>query len=155
REVRIGEPLDIPAAPGTLVWAQVDARPTLTGRLADLLFRTEKLQLRVDTGQRAEDFALVPGNAAAGFLLSPQVTTQAAMLELFEGRAGFYAPDVRRITVHAGRLASLEFRRTIRVRLFALTGQPEREVPGQFLMALGHNLRTERPIGSVAFSPEL
>jgi hypothetical protein len=157
RELQAGESLDIPAAPGSMIWAQVEFRPTVAGRLADLLFRTEQLLLRVDTGQRAEDFVLVPGTAAAGFLLSPEVTTQAAMLELFEAGAGrLYAPDVRRIAIHGGRLASLEFRRTFRVRLFALAQQqPAHDVPGHLLMALGRTLRTERRVGSVEFSPEL
>jgi hypothetical protein len=157
REIHTDEFLDIPDAPGRLIWAELYVQRMVAGRLADLLFRSERMVLRVETAQRSQDFGLLPGTAAAGFLLSPSVNTQAAILEIFQaGSGGFYAENVRRIMIHRGRVASLEFGRNLKVRLYALAlkASPQ-EVPGQLLMDLGRTLRTERPVGSVGFSPAL
>ena len=77
-----GETVPVPpsAAP---TWARIEIAPTPLGRIASLLFKSDELQIQLElvTGVRRQ-YRLVPGMAAAGFVLSPLVesTTEFGML---------------------------------------------------------------------------
>jgi hypothetical protein len=157
RSMRTDEVLDIPSVPGGLVWAELQVQRTFTGRLLDLLYRKEKMILRVETARRSLDFTLLDETAAGGFLLSPYVDSQASMMEIFQPESQrFTAEDVRSILVSQGKAAPLGFGRNVNVRLYALVLKtPTLDMPGGLIRDLARTLRAERPVGSVAFSPAL
>jgi hypothetical protein len=81
-EPRLGETVTLPATPMAL-WARIDVRPTIAGRLAGLLLRTPFLDIRLDFADgRSEEFRFIPGMASPGFLISPFVTTALDFLRL-------------------------------------------------------------------------
>jgi hypothetical protein len=155
RSMRTDVFLEIPSVPGGLIWAQLQVQRTLTGRLLDLLYRNEKLVLRVETARRSLDFTLLDETTAGGFLLSPWVNSQASMLELFQPESQrVSAENVRRILVQRGKLPSLGFGRDVKIRLYALVMRaPAQDIPGGLIQDLGRTLRAERPVSSVQFSP--
>jgi hypothetical protein len=157
RSVGTDEIIEIPGVPGGLIWAELQVQRTLTGRLLDLLYRKEKMVLRVETARRSLDFTLLDETTATGFLLSPYVNSQASMLEIFQAESHrFSAEDVRRILVKRGKVASLGFGRNVRVRLYALAMEAQvQDVPGGLTEDLGRTVRSERPVGAVEFSPTL
>ena len=157
RSIRTDESLDVPGVPGGLVWAELQVQRTFMGRLLDLLYRKEKMVLRVETARRTLDFRLLDETTAGGFLLSPWVSSQISMLEIFQPESHrFSAEKVQRMLVHRGKFASLGFGRNVRVRLYALVLKaPAQDVPGGLIYDLGRTLRAERFTSSVAFSPVL
>jgi hypothetical protein len=71
---RTGERVELTAGGDELVWATIDVRPSIAGRLRALALRPAPVWLTATT--RAGDAVrarLVPGMARAGFLLSPLV----------------------------------------------------------------------------------
>ena len=157
RAIPTDHPVDVPEAPGSLIWAELEVERTFTGRLLDLFYRKEKMLLDVETGRRALGFTLLDETAGGGFLLSPVVNSQAAMLDAFRPEAFHLAAEnVRRMSVHRGRVAALGFSENMRLRLYAMRLlQPVLDVPGGLLSELGRNLSAERRLNSVEFSPAL
>lgn len=157
RSIGTNEIIEIPGVPGGLIWAELQVQRTLTGRLLDLLYRKEKMVLRVETTRRSLDFTLLDETTATGFLLSPYVNSQASMLDIFQAESHrFSAENVRRILIKRGKVASLGFGRNVKVRLYALIIKaPAQDVPGGVIRDLGRTMRAERPVGSVDFSPVL
>jgi len=157
RSIRTDEILEIPAVPEGLIWAELQVQRTLAGRLLDLLYRNEKMTLRVETARRSIDFTLLDETTATGFLLSPYVNSPASMLEIFQAESQrFSAENVRRILVHRGKAASLGFGRNMKIRLYALVMKaPAPDAPRGLIQDLGRTLHAERLVGSVKFSPVL
>jgi len=155
RSIGTDEILAIPSVPGGLIWAELQVQRTPTGRLLDLLYRKEKMVLRVETTRRSLDRTLLDETAATGFLLSPYVNSQASMLDIFQAESHrFSAENVRRILVKRDMMASLGFGRNVKIRLYELVVKaPAQDVPGGLINDLGRTLRAERPVGSVEFSP--
>jgi glycosyltransferase involved in cell wall biosynthesis len=87
---RFGEEVAVPA--GDLVWARIDVRLTLYGRLVRALYKVPQPTLAVNGGAR---FQLVPDLAHAGFLLSPVVTSGPAFAALAMGKGGPVARSLR------------------------------------------------------------
>lgn len=72
---RFGDNVTVPQDT-PFVWAKIQFRPTLLGRLALALFKMPLLQMDVTTADgQTKTFRVVPGMASAGFLLSPTVST--------------------------------------------------------------------------------
>ncbi len=155
RTIGTDEALEIPDAPGGLIWAELQVQRTLTGRLLDLLYRNEKMVLRVETARRSLDCTLLDENTAGGFLLSPYVNSQAAMMDIFQAESHrVSAEPVRRILIHRGKVQSLGFGGNVSVRLYALVmSDPAQDFPGGPIEDLGRTLHSERFVSSTEFSP--
>jgi hypothetical protein len=87
---RLGEDVTVPAS--DLVWARVDLRPTLLGRIVRLLYKVPQPTLAVNGHA---DFRLVPELLRAGFLLSPVVLNREAFAALTMSRGGMPARSLR------------------------------------------------------------
>jgi hypothetical protein len=127
RRIRTDEFVDIPAAPGTLVWAELDMQRTLAGRVLDLLYRKDKMALRVETSRGAGDFTLLDETASGGFLLSPYVNSVESMRQLYEPEAArASAANVLRIAIHRSRASAIGYAPTVGIRLYRLmVGPPD------------------------------
>lgn len=81
-EARLGQDVAVPGAQGP-VWATLDIKPTLLGKLHGALYKSPQLVLRVryDSGEEAT-FRLIAGMASTGFLLSPTVTDATGFVAL-------------------------------------------------------------------------
>lgn len=103
------------------VFATVDVRPTLAGRLAGLLFRPAPLWMSVTFADgHAHSYQFISGIGRAGFVLSPLVPDAAGFAALAEGAA---PPPERRVTaiaIHAPRRAGWLFEPGIAVVLQTL-----------------------------------
>ena len=86
-EVAPGEAIDLSSAPG-VVWATIDVRPSLAGKLAALLYRLEPptIKLVLARGKPARH-RLIPGIASQGFLLSPLVANERQLAAFWSGSA--------------------------------------------------------------------
>jgi hypothetical protein len=157
RSIRTDETLEIPDVPGGLVWAELQVSRTAAGRLLDLFYRSEKLGMQAETDTRIMNFTLLDETAAAGFLLSPYVSSGVSMMDVFQAESDrFNSEKVRRILIRRRRVASLGFGRNVRVRLYDLAmNTPPQDVPGRLVEDLGRTMRAERPVGAIPFSPEL
>ena len=78
------QPVTVPASEG-LVWVQIALRHTLSGRLANILFKSPTIEftLILDDGTERH-YRLVPGIARQGFLLSPVVDSVERFASLFD-----------------------------------------------------------------------
>ena len=101
RSVETGFGADTPVGDGP-IWATLDLRPNLAGRLLSALFRPPLLSLavRLDDGTQRR-FRLVPALAAAGFLLSPLVDNASDYEALSAGRRTGAARRVTGFAVEA------------------------------------------------------
>ena len=65
--------ISVPSAKG-LIFVEFDIKPTLLGRLMNVLFKTSELRIQVflENGQ-SKDYRIIPGMAKSGFILSPLV----------------------------------------------------------------------------------
>ncbi len=83
RTLAFGEVLQLPdVAP---LWASVDVRFNSIGRLAGSLLKLPAIKLLIDNGTVVRDYRLMPGTAAAGFLLSPVIERPADFTLLYRG----------------------------------------------------------------------
>jgi hypothetical protein len=138
-EGRLKEWITLP--PEDALFARIELRPTLLGRLAALLFRAPLPTLRVE----AEDGArirgrLVPGIARAGFLLSPLIRNNTSFAALAFGRPDlFRGARIRRFKVQGELATRWLYGSQFRIQSFRLdlSALRRREMPAQFAAALG------------------
>jgi hypothetical protein len=80
--------VELPPHPDALLWAEVEVRPTLAGRLTGLLFREPQLylSLRFETGEE-RTYRFLPGIGETGFLLSPVVESWIDFASLYDDGA--------------------------------------------------------------------
>ena len=124
----IGAVVPLPVSPTGLLWARLDARPTLLGRLVSFLFRPPILSITIDyaSGPPEQD-RLVPALGRAGFLLGPRVSDTAEMLLLLlpERRTALYRPVSIRLTGAPGTRWLWQRRYRLELRTIALPVQPD------------------------------
>jgi hypothetical protein len=120
--VPINEWVDVPLADGP-VWAKIDMRPTLLGRLVLTAFKLPRvsIELRLADG-RVVRRRYIPEMGRAGFVLSPYVRSTTDFLMMAAGLYGAHA--VRRIKLDAPSLGL--WARDITLSLRALRVPPER-----------------------------
>lgn len=70
---QFGQSISVPSDKG-LIFVEIDVKPTLLGRLINILFKTSELRIKVllENGQ-SNDYRIIPGMAKSGFILSPLV----------------------------------------------------------------------------------
>lgn len=124
---RLGAPVDLPHTDGDgWMWAQIDVRPTLAGRIAAALYKPPALQLDLllADGSRRE-FRFLADSSRAGFLLSPVVMTT----EDFAALGSDQPPPSRRVVrsiVISSRDASFAWQDAFELQLSRWTIAPKR-----------------------------
>ena len=99
---RFGDVVPVPAAGAWFV--RFDIKPSLSGRLLALVFRTSQIELRIHTSDgKQHDYRLIAGMARAGFLLSPLVETTADFAALYEDGVSIGGKRVVNISLHTAR----------------------------------------------------
>lgn len=68
-----GQSISVPDSKG-LIFVEIDVKPTLLGRLMNILFKTSELHIKIflEKGE-SKDYRIIPGMAKSGFILSPLV----------------------------------------------------------------------------------
>ena len=118
---RLGEPLEIPPLPeNTLWWAEIDAAPSLSGRIRSFVHRPQSLRLTVEAplpeGVNRE-YRFEPAFGKAGFWLSPLLLTTHDLTRFYRGED---LPSPTAITISPeNSKGSGAFRDSITLRLFA------------------------------------
>ena len=75
RTAEIGEPVEVPPAEEGPIWAEIEIKPTLAGRLSKTVLKPPCVLVGVKLASGATgNYSLVPELAGAGFLLSPVVS---------------------------------------------------------------------------------
>lgn len=132
-EAALGEQINIPAPMHrTMVWAEVDASPSILGKAARIAYRLEPLLLERDTPDGRKVSAMPLGVASAGFLLSPVVETADDLAELHDSNRRS-ALITREQTIAArltGAPASL-YEDRVRIRLKTMGITPGIDAPGR------------------------
>jgi len=126
-EVRAGQwiPVDV-EGPSKLVWAEIDIRPSLAGRLIGVGYKRNPvaIDIAVHAGEPMARWRLIPDAARAGFLLSPHVIDVDHLAAVIGGPRAPLPPEVRVAAVRIGELESFvpawTWRDTFRVRLLTL-----------------------------------
>ncbi len=101
-DVRLDGPVTLDPGHGGAVFAALDLRPTLLGRVLSLLYRAPILTMSVTFADgHTRPYRFVPGIAAAGFVLSPAVDNASEFVDLAEGRAPPLGRTVRSFGIHS------------------------------------------------------
>jgi hypothetical protein len=83
-QVQWGRTVTLESLSDEPIWAEIDVRPNLPGRLMNLLYKPGLIRLVVRTGDgRLCTYRLIPGMARSGFLLSPVIRTRQEFNLLF------------------------------------------------------------------------
>lgn len=84
---QLGKTIAVPPASEGPLWVRIDLKPTLLGRLADVLYKRPQVYVDVvlTDGQKVR-YRLVPAMARGGFLLSPIVVDRNAFVSLASGQ---------------------------------------------------------------------
>jgi hypothetical protein len=68
-----GQSISVPDNKG-IIFVEIDIKPTLLGRLMNVLFKTSELHIKVSLENgKSKDYRIIPGMAKSGFILSPLV----------------------------------------------------------------------------------
>ncbi|MBP2447286.1 hypothetical protein [Rhizobium leguminosarum] len=91
--MELGQDVPLPKTDNPVMIA-VDMRPTLLGRLADLIYRPPMSQISVNYSDGSTGvYRLIPGMAGKGFLVSPLVVDPVAYLKVSSGHSDY--PDLK------------------------------------------------------------
>jgi hypothetical protein len=112
------ESLAMPSLPGDLLWAEIEVRPTLIGRLMTTLYRPGAVTLFASPISKEDPFLLVPGIAQTGFLLSPFVKDARSFAALYAG--GPLEAPVTSISLRTSGMGKYTFSSKLSVRIFRL-----------------------------------
>ncbi len=119
---QIGDTVPVPAVnPGELLLARFVVRPSLAGRLRNLLYKAPRLRLALHGPGISEpnSYRLVPVMAASPFLLGPVVENTRDLLELYGGQAARWPRSLRVSTADR-----TWFNRTIEAEFLAIPRPP-------------------------------
>ncbi len=144
---RLGAEVKLPTGRGPL-WARIDVRPTLLGRLAGMLFKPTPLLivLRLSDG-RTVAFRYIPGMGQAGFVLSPLVADAAQFLALaVPGRDVFGNEAVESFRIEAPGRGHLLWQRSFALDLHAMEVPPQPGLRSMMFAKL-------EPLGATAAPP--
>jgi hypothetical protein len=87
---QIGETVKLPASGP--VYASLDVRPTLIGKLVSVLFKLPSLNIQVDLpGDLKKSYRFIPGMAQTPFVISPLVDTTGDFVLFMEQNRGYLA----------------------------------------------------------------
>jgi len=86
QQLRFGETMDLGRWNSGYLVAEITTRPTLAGRLADILFQTPPLWLEIDSAAAGSRYRVAPATGTGRFLLSPAVASARDLAELYDNR---------------------------------------------------------------------
>jgi hypothetical protein len=115
------EELRLPQLPGTLLWAEIETHPTLTGRLLTTLYKPGTISLLTRRDSSEETYLLVPSIAQSGFLLSPVVKDAFSFAALYS--EGVQLPPLSSILLRPSDMAKFTFSEKLSVRIFRVNMQ--------------------------------
>ncbi|HUZ08483.1 MAG TPA: hypothetical protein VMV89_13480 [Candidatus Paceibacterota bacterium] len=123
--IHFGESFTLPATTNTVLWAEMDINKSMTGTVADALYKPAILRLMVSLRDRRQIyFRLVPGEARGGFILSPLIGDKASFVSLAstDGWSKLSGLEVTAITISAGTKSgsTLCYEAPVKLRLFRL-----------------------------------
>lgn len=96
RNVMLDEEVRLPTSRDAALWLQVEARPTLRGRLRSLAHREAELRLVVtDESGATGEYRLIPSMAAEGFIIQPWIGDQSGLNAFLRGRGVRWAVSLR------------------------------------------------------------
>jgi hypothetical protein len=101
---RFGQPISLPPMTNSLLWAKIEIKKSVTGGAVTMFYKPPSLRLTVRLKNRPpQNFRLIPGLAASGFLLSPLIadTKSFAALARANGQPGLAGLEVESITISA------------------------------------------------------
>jgi hypothetical protein len=125
RTVRLGEPLEIAAPEGAILWAEIETEPDAMGTVISR-FKTYPLSITLTAGTRTAVHRLLPEMARSGFLLSPYLGHPHSYLFFYsqDPRVKNRLEPVRSITVaqpRAGRWSMpLLYKNAVNVRIYQI-----------------------------------
>jgi hypothetical protein len=124
REIAFGERVDLPADRTHALWLEVDARPTVAGRLRSGLYKPAPLTIRTFDDFSDRTYRLVAPIAAAGFIVQPALSTTTELKAFVTGHVSNW---MKAFTIDAPPKAK-RYWRTAHVRLSRLDDVPLSEV---------------------------
>ncbi len=117
RTVRLGQWVAVAGAPAALVMAEVAPERSTLGALANMTYRSARLDLRLRlVGGGQETFQLVSRTLADGTLVSEVLSSPQALMALWSGRA---SADVKAVSIVAS--APAQWESPLRMRLVDIT----------------------------------
>jgi len=126
---KFDEAITIPSMIGGPIWVTIDIRPSFLGNVLAMLYRPPRASLTVLTRNgRAYGGRLVPGEARAGFLLSPVVENRQSFFALASTNwqrelADLEVASVRISVVGGAEIANRYQSPPVRVRFYCLDFQ--------------------------------
>lgn len=125
-EARLGREIVVPETASGLVWASIDVRTTLLGRLAAIAYKVPPVHLDVTTAsRRAASYRLIRGAAEAGFLLSPVIRDAWEFSALASGGGELGMARVRTIRVPSGTGSRWPYEKRAIFRFWELSFSPQ------------------------------
>jgi hypothetical protein len=82
----VGDIIDLPQVLNHALWLDIQSSPTVMGQLRSLLYKPATVTLMAENDTERGRFRLVPGIAAAGFVLQPFLAQQHDLAAFFQGR---------------------------------------------------------------------
>ncbi len=120
QDLRFGERIALPQDLQSVVWAEVEMRPSLIGRLWGLLYKSPLLFITYPMPDGTESaFRYIYRMGETGFVLSPVVMTATNFVALPKGAPN--APRPTAITLSSEGLADWVWQPQYRIRLYRLT----------------------------------
>jgi hypothetical protein len=112
------EELRLPELPGALLWAEIDVRPTLLGKLITTVYRPGAVTLFASPVSKEDPFLLVPIIAQTGFLLSPFVKDAASFAALYSSSSPQL--PISSISLRPSSMSKYTYSPKVSVRVFRL-----------------------------------
>jgi hypothetical protein len=116
-----GERIPVPRSPG-IIFATIEIRPTLLGRLVNFLFKSDQLEIRLDMVEGPpKQYRLVPGLASSGFVVSPLIETTIEFGMLYGNEQRLAEKSVAAVTVQPRKGLSRHWNSQYAITLNAVT----------------------------------
>lgn len=121
RTAQIGQVVDVPDL-GSPVFAQIDMRRTLAGKIEEVLFKPSELTITVVlTDGDQKSYRFIPGMAQAGFIVSPWIGSTGEFNALFDPRSANWLVGVQSFKIEAADPSLRSWARTFAVRFAPLS----------------------------------
>ncbi len=130
QSAKLGETVQVPNAPGKLVFMSVNIRPTLFGRLASLFYKSEQLKIRVQLSSgETKEYRYIARMGERPILISPLVATTRDFYLLAHGSAPFNAGNrVSSFEISTIDGPSMKWNEVIEIRYSTILSPPTTDI---------------------------